>query len=148
MAILGYFAVTMQSNGIMPRRTIVPRRETSKITASNVVAAADDKKSQDVCPSLDQSNPGKELVAETREDASITPPSISGTITNEDLYEIQQVQHKPVAGYKSNNDGSFSRVESQHVPVVDGQKKVQFLSGKHSSSQGKKFLCYFSELLV
>ncbi|XP_010664251.1 serine/threonine-protein kinase MPS1 isoform X4 [Vitis vinifera] len=103
---------TMQSNSIMPRRILVPRRETSKITASNVVPTIDAKKSQDVRPSMHQGNTGKELVVEirnkvsvvgeTEEDAPITPPSIS---------------------------------ESQHVPVVDGQKKVQFLLGKNASSQ-------------
>ncbi|CBI19069.3 unnamed protein product, partial [Vitis vinifera] len=118
---------TMQSNSIMPRRILVPRRETSKITASNVVPTIDAKKSQDVRPSMHQGNTGKELVVEirnkvsvvgeTEEDAPITPPSISGSITNEDLYDVQRVQCKP------------------HVPVVDGQKKVQFLLGKNASSQ-------------
>ena len=138
----------MQSNSIMPRRILVPRRETSKISTSNVVPTADDKQSQDVRPSMDQGYTGKELAVETRGDASETPPSISGAVTNEDPYDIQQVQHKPVACYKNTNDGSFLHVESQHVPVVDGQKKVQFLSGKHASSQGKELLCLSSELLV
>ncbi|WKA09488.1 hypothetical protein VitviT2T_027128 [Vitis vinifera] len=136
---------TMQSNSIMPRRILVPRRETSKITASNVVPTIDAKKSQDVRPSMHQGNTGKELVVEirnkvsvvgeTEEDAPITPPSISGSITNEDLYDVQRVQCKPVAGCKNTDGVSFSHVESQHVPVVDGQKKVQFLLGKNASSQ-------------
>lgn len=148
----------MQSNSIMPRRILVPRRETSKITASNVVPTIDAKKSQDARPSMHQGNTGKELVVEirnkvsvvgeTEEDAPITPPSISGSITNEDLYDVQRVQCKPVAGCKNTDGVSFSHVESQHVPVVDGQKKVQFLLGKNASSQGNKLLCLSSELLV
>lgn len=148
----------MQSNSIMPRRILVPRRETSKITASNVVPTIDAKKSQDVRPSMHQGNTGKELVVEirnkvsvvgeTEEDAPITPPSISGSITNEDPYDVQRVQCKPVSGCKNTDGVSFSHVESQHVPVVDGQKKVQFLLGKNASSQGNKLLCLSSELLV
>lgn len=147
----------MQSNSIMPRRTLVPRRETSTVSTSNVVPTRDAKKSEDAGPSRNQGNTGKQFVVETRnkisvlreteEDALITPPSISGTITSEDLYDVQR-QSKPIAGYKNMDGLSFSLVESQHVPVVDTQKKVQLLLGKHAGSQGNKLSCISSSFLV
>ncbi|KAF5739679.1 hypothetical protein HS088_TW12G00888 [Tripterygium wilfordii] len=81
---------TMQSSSIGPRRMFVPQREASRSSASNVGFKVDTKKSHDVV-SPSQSHALKEpmarpktaatVVGKTLEDASITTPSISSTLT-------------------------------------------------------------------
>ncbi|KAK9270168.1 hypothetical protein L1049_025744 [Liquidambar formosana] len=141
---------SMQSNNIKPRRMLVPQRETSKSTPSNLGLTLDTKKTQDVV-SLSEGHAVKDLIVgmknsvsvvrETQEDPLITPPSISGTITNTydesfDPFNVQSDQPKPSTSCKNDNAVCLSQVESQHVPVVDNQKKVQFSLDNNASSHG------------
>ncbi|XP_017980819.1 PREDICTED: probable serine/threonine-protein kinase mps1 isoform X1 [Theobroma cacao] len=126
---------TVQTNGIMPRRMVVPQRTASR----NVGANVDTNKSRD-CVSLSHGQLVKDkiIAGESQEDASITPPSITGTITktfdeNFNPFDVDQDQPKEVVDQKENNLIPLRDVESQHV---DGQRKVQLLPGHHVSSQG------------
>ncbi|KAA8538547.1 hypothetical protein F0562_028155 [Nyssa sinensis] len=139
---------TMQSNNIRPRRILVPRRETSKTSASKVGSTVDTKKTQDeislsqkVRDSTVQANNMVSVVGETQEDASITLPSISGTIINTyeesyKPYDVQRDQPRPTIGCKNNDIISSSLVEPRQLPSVDIQKKVQFSLGNIARSQG------------
>ncbi|XP_007018980.2 PREDICTED: probable serine/threonine-protein kinase mps1 isoform X2 [Theobroma cacao] len=125
---------TVQTNGIMPRRMVVPQRTASR----NVGANVDTNKSRD-CVSLSHGQLVKDkiIAGESQEDASITPPSITGTITktfdeNFNPFDVDQDQPKEVVDQKENNLIPLRDVESQHV---DGQRKVQLLPGHHVSSQ-------------
>ncbi|KAK6257474.1 hypothetical protein QUC31_000933 [Theobroma cacao] len=126
---------TVQTNGIMPRRMVVPQRTASR----NVGANIDTNKSRD-CVSLSHGQLVKDkiIAGESQEDASITPPSITGTITktfdeNFNPFDVDRDQPKEVVDQKENNLIPLRDVESQHV---DGQRKVQLLPGHHVSSQG------------
>ncbi|KAA8546364.1 hypothetical protein F0562_002897 [Nyssa sinensis] len=138
---------TMQSNNIIPRRILVPQRETLKSSGSNVGSIVDAKKTQDetspshkVRDSTAQTKNMVSAVGETQEDGSITPPSISGSIINtyEESFkpsDVQRDQPRPITGCKNNNTISSLLVESQCLPLVDGQKKVQFSLGNTVRSQ-------------
>lgn len=82
----------MQTTTIGPRRSVVPKREPSRGSRLVTGSTAEGKRSQDVV-SLSQSLAANTLTQDTRnlatsvagesiENASITPPSISGTINN------------------------------------------------------------------
>ncbi|XP_024018126.1 serine/threonine-protein kinase mph1 isoform X2 [Morus notabilis] len=129
----------MQSNSIGPRRTLVPQRRVSKSSKSNVGSLEDTNRSREVVAvsqgntvkdSIKQIKGGPAAVKETQEDASITLPSISGTITeafDESLnpFDAQRDQAKPITGPENNP-------QSQ---LVDGQKKVQFSVASEAISQ-------------
>lgn len=128
----------MQSNNIGPKRSVVPQRVASRNSVPDVDTLADRKKSD----SLKQNQAAKVLITHTKnttvvgeshEDASVTPPSISGTITSaydDNLIPFGlQRDFKPIIVSKESNPS----VESQ---LVDGQKKVQFLTGDDANGQG------------
>ncbi|XVE95425.1 hypothetical protein REPUB_Repub02eG0095900 [Reevesia pubescens] len=125
---------TMQTNGIMPRRMVVPQRAASR----NVGANVDTDKSRDcVVLSHDQLVKDKIIAQESQEDESITPPSITGTITktfdeNFNPFDADRDQPKEVVDKKENDPIPLQDVESQSV---DGQRKVQFLTGHNVNSQ-------------
>ncbi|XVF64629.1 hypothetical protein PTKIN_Ptkin09bG0183500 [Pterospermum kingtungense] len=126
---------TMQPNGIMPRRMVVPQRAPSRNVAVNV----DNNKPQD-CVSLSHRRlfmDNKIVTRESQEDASITPPSITGTISktlgeNSNQFDMDRNQPKAVVDKKDNNPIPVQDVEAQHV---DGQRKVQLLTEPNASSQ-------------
>ncbi|GMI82896.1 putative protein kinase 1 [Hibiscus trionum] len=125
---------TMQKNGIMPRRMVVPQRVASR----NMAVNCDTNKSQD-CVSLSNGQLVKEKMnaGESQEDAFITAPSITGTTTktfdeNFNPFDVDRDQHE-AADAKENNQIPLQDVQSLNV---DGQKKVQFLTGHKGVSQG------------
>ncbi|MBA0869063.1 hypothetical protein Goshw_022706 [Gossypium schwendimanii] len=126
---------TMQTNGIVPRRTVVPQRAASR----NVGANAGANKSRDfISSSHGQLVKGKFMVGEYQEDASNTTPSITGTITktfDEDFntFDVGRDPPKEFVGKKENYLIPSHDVESKHV---DCQRKVQFLTGDNATSQG------------
>ncbi|MFQ6639791.1 hypothetical protein Gotur_016407 [Gossypium turneri] len=126
---------TIQTNGIMPRRMVVPQRAASR----NMGANNDTNKSQD-CGSLSHGQLVKNKInaGESQEDAFITPPSITGTTTktfdeNFNPFDVDQDQDKEVDAKKENNPIPLQDVQSQNA---DGQRKVQFLTGHNAVSQG------------
>ncbi|KAG6655580.1 serine/threonine-protein kinase MPS1 isoform X1 [Carya illinoinensis] len=125
---------TGQSDILRPRRILVPQREGSRSSASNVGPMLDTKKSQDVV-SLSQGHMAKDsivgtkstatVMGETQEDASITPPSILGTTTktfDESLHQFdaRRDQPKPITDCQDNDPMASLRGESQDP---GGQKK-------------------------
>ncbi|XP_044510704.1 serine/threonine-protein kinase MPS1-like isoform X2 [Mangifera indica] len=136
---------TMQSNSIMPKRSLVPKREASRNLGSNAGPCVDTKKNQDVLRiSQDHAEKdtivktknatGAPVVGEAQENASITPPSISGTITNTfddnfNPFDVQRDCSKAVTGCKEINP---SHLEFQHD---EGQRKVQFSLRSNTSCQ-------------
>lgn len=137
---------TGQSDILRPRRILVPQREGSRSSASNVGPMLDTKKSRDVV-SLSQGHMAKDSIAgtkstatvmgETQEDASITPPSILGTTTktfDESLHQFdaRRDQPKPITGCQDNDPMASLSGESQDP---GGQKKV-LSSTRSNASQG------------
>ncbi|XVF39407.1 hypothetical protein PTKIN_Ptkin01aG0032400 [Pterospermum kingtungense] len=118
---------TMQTNGIVPRRMVVPQRAASR----NVGANVDSNKSFD-CASLSHGQLVKDKgiagESESQEDASINTPSITGTLNK--TFDVNQDHPKEFVDKKEN---PLLEVESQHV---DGQRKVQFLTGHNVSTLG------------
>ena len=148
------FPGMMQSNNIKPRRSVVPQRETLKGSASDLGPAVDLKKSQDevfrshdsrVGDCFSQTQDVVPVVHKNQADASITPPSMSGTITNtyEDIskpFDVQQDQSRSFADNRNNVVVASALVQSRRVPLVDGQKKVQFSLGNSAGSQGNNLI--------
>lgn len=140
----------MQSNNIKPRRTMLAQREISKNTVSNAGKVLDAKKSQKAVPLSQRHLVGKKkstlaVNEDTLEDASITAPSISGTITKTydesfNQFDVKKNQKKSEIGRKINDPFSMSRVEAQNIPAVEGQKKVQFSLGNNAISMGNTML--------
>lgn len=126
---------------------MVPKNEVSKSSLSNVGPLEDTKKSrevdsvsQGVKDSVMQIKETTAAVKETQEDASITPPSVSGTITNafgENLNpsDVQRDQAKPISGFQENIP------KSQHIV---GQKKVQFSVASKANPQGNICLVFLN----
>ncbi|XP_048226874.1 serine/threonine-protein kinase MPS1 isoform X2 [Ricinus communis] len=141
---------TMQTNSLMPRRILVPQRDTSQTSAAS--SDVYPKKFHDVINPSSQvqsrkdssstimhtKNPVIAVVRETPEDASITPPPISATTITKtfgESFNVQRDQSKSAIECKENNPipASFSHVESQHV---DSKRKVQFSIANNATSQG------------
>ncbi|KAJ4966785.1 hypothetical protein NE237_018634 [Protea cynaroides] len=132
---------TMQSESLRPRRVLVPRREPLKGT----------DKSQDVvslrnanaeCESIDQRESVVAVAGEVPDDLSISPPSVVGTITeahdqNLGPFRVKGDQSKPDLDLNLHNGDVISSafVASQHLPAVDGPKKVQIALGSNVDSQ-------------
>ncbi|KAK0577375.1 hypothetical protein LWI29_032192 [Acer saccharum] len=128
---------TKQSSSMMPRRTL----------GLNMAPSVDTKKSEDVV-SLSQSHATKDpivriknaatTIGETQEDASITPPSIAGTITNTfdesyNPFDAHRDLPKPVTNHKENDPMSLFHLEPQQN---EDQRKVQISTGNNAGSQG------------
>ncbi|XP_062146350.1 serine/threonine-protein kinase MPS1 isoform X2 [Alnus glutinosa] len=140
-----------QSNFLKPRRMLVPQREASRSLDSNVGPMLDAKKSQDVV-SLRQGHMANDSIVatknaatalgETQDDASITPPSISGTITKTfdesfDPFDVQRDQPKFVTGCKDDKAMPLLCGESQNT---NGHKKVQLSIGSNAVSQEMEWI--------
>lgn len=135
------FSGMTQLRGKGPRRTVVPQREGSKSSAfvdsqsQGLVSTGQDLTVKD---SVMQLKNMATVIKETQEDASITPPSLSGTITkifdeNLNPFDVQRDQIKSNTGCKDCNPMPLLHSESQHI---DGQKKVQFAIASNATSQG------------
>ncbi|KAI4307313.1 hypothetical protein L6164_030516 [Bauhinia variegata] len=135
----------MQSNNIRPRRMVVPQREASRSSTSNVGPAADAKKSQDMSLSLRWSEKDsllhkkntESVIGVGQEDASITPPSIAGSFTNTfdegcNPFEAQERHPKEMANCEDKNNVPSLQVEYQNEDV---QKKVQFAIRSNHDAQ-------------
>ena len=135
-------SATRQSNILRPRRMLVPQREASRDSGSSLGPMVDAKKSQDVI-SLSRGHMVKDSVGETKnmvtvlgeiqEDASITPPTISGTITKTfdesfNSFDAPRDHVKPITGCKDDKAIPLLHGESQQT---DGQKKVQHSALEH-----------------
>ncbi|KAL6984425.1 dual-specificity kinase [Sarracenia purpurea var. burkii] len=141
---------TMQLNNTRPKRTVVPQRETSKSSASNLGSTVDLKKTQDevlgsegygVGDCVAQSVNPVPVVNECQIDTSITLPSLPSTFTNtyeesNKLFDAQQDQSRSFGDDKNNDVVTSLLVESQQVPLVADRKKVQFSLGNNATSQG------------
>jgi hypothetical protein len=136
-----------QSNILRPRRMLVPQREVSRTSDSSVGPMVGAKKSQDVV-SLRQGHMAKDSVVatknaatvlgETQDEASITPPSISGTITKPfdksfNPFDVQRDQPKFVTGCKDDKVMPLLHGEFQNT---DEHKKVQVSIGSNAVSHG------------
>ncbi|TYJ29089.1 hypothetical protein E1A91_A06G046500v1 [Gossypium mustelinum] len=125
---------TIQTNGIVPRRTVVPQRAASR----NVGANAGANKSRDcISSSHGQLVKDKFMVGEYQEDASNTTHSITGTITktfDEDFnpFDVGRDPPKEFVDKKENYLIPSHDVESKHAEC---QRKVQFLTGDNATSQ-------------
>ncbi|XP_010539632.1 PREDICTED: probable serine/threonine-protein kinase mps1 [Tarenaya hassleriana] len=132
----------MQTRTIGPRRSVASQREASRSSGLAVASKAEVKRSQDVV-SLSLSLAANNLAQETRnittgvageslENASITPPSISGAITknfdeNFNPLDRQMDESMPDVACKESN----LHMESQNR---DGHRKVQSLIGNSLTS--------------
>ncbi|KAJ7965615.1 Kinase family protein [Quillaja saponaria] len=138
---------TMQSNSIRPRRMLVPQSEVSKSSTLNVGSGVDTNKSQNVISlscrqgekesAAQVKNPAS-AVGQSQEDATITPPLISGTLTktfDEGFNPFYAQEHHPkaVSDCKDKIIMPSLHVESQNI---DSQKKAQFSTGNNATSRG------------
>ncbi|XP_011001427.1 PREDICTED: serine/threonine-protein kinase MPS1-like isoform X2 [Populus euphratica] len=132
--------IMQTSNSTKPRRTLIPKREASRTVASNVGPTTGTKSSQDVVPLSNSNLPKKNpvtVIRESHEDASITPPSFPGTITNTfdesfNPFDAQREQPKSAIDTKENNPMPLTCIESQ---LVEGKRKVQFSTVNNTISQ-------------
>ncbi|XP_073260592.1 serine/threonine-protein kinase MPS1 isoform X3 [Populus alba] len=104
--------IMQTNNSIKPRRTLIPQREASRTVASNVDPNTGTKKSQDVVP--------LRTITKTF-DESFNP------------LDGQREQPESVIATKEDNQVHLACVESQ---LVDGKRKVQFLTVNKATSQG------------
>ncbi|KAL3736660.1 hypothetical protein ACJRO7_025578 [Eucalyptus globulus] len=135
----------MQSNDMRPRRTLAPSREASRNVDSTAVRTVDPKRSQDAVSfgkvhtlreSVLQTKNIDSVMKETQDDATITPPSFSGTIAksfNDSFNPFDERIHQPTSliDYKEKDPMPLTHVE----PQVDRLKKVQFSVGENVASQ-------------
>lgn len=134
---------------------MVSKREVSRSPASNVDPSVDAKKSQDVV--LLSGHMAKDSVAatkntatvlgETREDALITPPSLSGTITKTfdgsfNAFDAQR--DHPITGCKDEKPMPLLRGEHEQT---DSEKKVPVSVGSNAVSQGNFWCLPFYKFL-
>ncbi|ESQ27349.1 hypothetical protein EUTSA_v10018161mg [Eutrema salsugineum] len=131
----------MQTSTIGPRRSVVPQRQPSRSSRLETVSTAEGPKSQDVVTlsqslaantlTQDSRNLATSVAGESIENASITPPSLSGTMFGENFNpsDRQMDLTKPpaFASLESNLDVVGSRNENAH-------KKVQSLIGSTLTS--------------
>lgn len=143
----------MQSNDMRPRRTLAPSREASRNMGPTAVPAVDDKRSKDAVPfgnvhtvreSVMQTKNIGSVMKETQDDATITPPSFSGTITksfNDSFNPFDERIHQPtsIIDYKEKDPMPLTHVE----PQVDHLKKVQFSLGENVASPGNMLIMFF-----
>ncbi|XP_065880369.1 serine/threonine-protein kinase MPS1 isoform X2 [Euphorbia lathyris] len=129
-----------QSNTLKPRRTLVPRREISRSSVSDMElkksqVGISSSQGQGLKDSIEQIKNPVAAVMETQEDASITPPSICGTITNfNNSYKTSDLQRHHsefVSDDRENNPMPSSHVESQ---LNDIKRKVRFSMADNAPS--------------
>ncbi|KAI7745373.1 hypothetical protein M8C21_004468 [Ambrosia artemisiifolia] len=128
----------MPERNILPRRSIVPRREISKSSEAILDSKTDESHDVLVKPRVqDSSTLMKSMSTLTTvncESASITPPSISDTHSDEGKFMSIDVQRDPPGcscDCRVNNMGDM-----QCLKCRDGTKKVQFALGNDIRSHG------------
>ncbi|XP_051139045.1 serine/threonine-protein kinase MPS1 isoform X2 [Andrographis paniculata] len=123
----------MQSNGIKPRRAVVPQRGTPK--GSNHVPTNDQSK-EDAPPgdrlrvSEQQSKTAAPATGYNQEDASITPPSEWGSTVNAQNKSIAQRDQSRLHITSGVNDAVTSLGAEPRAAVAEVQRKVHFSSEK------------------
>ncbi|KAJ8762842.1 hypothetical protein K2173_022971 [Erythroxylum novogranatense] len=136
----------MQTNSIMPRRIVVPQRETSRNTTSEVGPSISSKTVENVASThvrsiKDSAVHTKNVISvakQTQEDASITPPSMLGTITKttDETYNPfcgKREQIKSCIDHKENDVAPSLLGESENA---DGKSKVQYQMKTIANFQG------------
>uniref|UniRef100_A0A803L099 Protein kinase domain-containing protein n=2 Tax=Chenopodium quinoa TaxID=63459 RepID=A0A803L099_CHEQI len=128
----------MQSTNLLPRRSVPPQpqRETPKSSLHNSGLKVETKRSVEIASqpkNFDAHTNERSSVIDPQEDASLTPPSFTGTITNtyDDKYNpfgghIKDDQLNCKAGVDINVS---SAAQSKHCQVLEGSRKVKFSQG-------------------
>ncbi|XP_027093223.1 serine/threonine-protein kinase MPS1 [Coffea arabica] len=136
----------MPSNNIQPRRMLVPQRGAPKSSSITTGSTFDIKKiedegllSQKLRDCVSRSKDMVSVVSETPECASINAPSEWGSTVNTrdegyKKFDGKSKQARSHAGHKT-NDTVASVMESEHVPLVDGTKRVHFATQTDSRFQ-------------
>ncbi|KAI3464465.1 hypothetical protein Pfo_021128 [Paulownia fortunei] len=138
----------MQSNGIRPRRFLVPQQETSKESNTKPHSTIDVKKSKEDIPqvghklrgSIPQSKTMVFVSGDNQEDASITPPSEWGTTANareENFKPCNTQRDQPGLSTRSGIDDAVasSGVKPGNV-LAEVQRKVHFSTENIATSCG------------
>ncbi|KAI3673078.1 hypothetical protein L6452_39188 [Arctium lappa] len=128
-----------QLNNLQPRRLVVPRQETSKslIDSKKTDESHDVSVKQRVQDSSAQTKNMMTVTTVNHEYASITPPLISGTPTEEGKFKsigAQRGQPSFSCDCRSSNMVDFPCLKCGHVQLVDGPKKVHFALGNDARS--------------
>ncbi|XP_006351871.1 serine/threonine-protein kinase mph1 isoform X2 [Solanum tuberosum] len=137
---------TMQSNGIMPRRSVAPVRQASRGSTVNTDCTVEAKKTQDEIPLSHRlmecisqpKNIGSDTV-EAQEDASMPPSEYGSTVDvheeNYNSFNSLRDQPRSFTGHRSNITSASLGTECEHVLLAEGQKKVHFAADSTSRSQ-------------
>ncbi|GFQ02435.1 probable serine/threonine-protein kinase mps1 [Phtheirospermum japonicum] len=132
----------MQSNGIKPRRFLVPQQETAKESNPKPQSTNDAKNSKEVLQSrrLRGFNPQSKIIGENHEDASITPPSEWGTTVNTPIENPKPLRtqiNQPGPSIRPGiNDAVASAVAEPGNAVAEVQRKVHFSSENIGTPRG------------
>uniref|UniRef100_A0A803M5A3 Protein kinase domain-containing protein n=1 Tax=Chenopodium quinoa TaxID=63459 RepID=A0A803M5A3_CHEQI len=134
---------TMQSTNLLPRRSVLPQRETPKSSVHNSGLTVETKRSVEIASqpkNLHGHTNERSSVIDPQEDASLTPPSFTATITNtyDDKYNpfgghIKEDQLTCKAGVDINVSCG---AQSKHCQMVEGSRKVKFSLASSANSQG------------
>ncbi|KAL0438046.1 UNVERIFIED_CONTAM: Serine/threonine-protein kinase MPS1 [Sesamum latifolium] len=137
----------MQSNGIRPRRMLVPQQETSKESNMKPHSEIDAKKSKEdilqgnrLMGSIRESKTTISVTGDNQEDASITPPSEWGTTVNaheENFKPCNDQRDQPELSIRSGiNDAVASSGVKPEKILAEVRRKVHFSTEKIATSQG------------
>ncbi|KAL2231960.1 UNVERIFIED_CONTAM: Serine/threonine-protein kinase MPS1 [Sesamum indicum] len=136
----------MQSNGIKPRRMLVPQKETSKESNTKPHSAIDAKKSKEdilqghrLMSSIRESKTTVSITGDNQEDASITPPSEWGTTVNahEENLPCNNQRDQPGLSIRSGvNDAVASSGVKPEKVLAEVRRKVHFSTEKIAKSHG------------
>ncbi|KAL9245529.1 hypothetical protein vseg_019172 [Gypsophila vaccaria] len=122
---------TMQSANLLPRRSVAPQRDVSKSSSLGSGLTVATKRTVKVGG---HASDGDSVTIEAQEDASFTPPSICGTLTN-----TFDEKYNPFGGVSKddqpNERGKDIALNVNRDDVVEGSKKVQFSLGSSAVSQ-------------
>ncbi|OIT28864.1 PREDICTED: serine/threonine-protein kinase mph1 isoform X1 [Nicotiana attenuata] len=136
---------TMQSNVLMPRRSVAPQRGASKGSTLNRDCALDTKKTQDeislshrLMECISQPKNIGSVNVEAQEDAM--PPSEYGSTVdaheeNYNSFNSLRDQPRSFTGRRSNITAASSVTECEHILLAEGQKRVHFAADSSSKSQ-------------
>ncbi|WMV54106.1 hypothetical protein MTR67_047491 [Solanum verrucosum] len=138
---------TMQSNGIMPRRSVAPVRQASRGSTVNTDCTVEAKKTQDEIPLshrlMECISQPKNICSDTveaQEDASMPPSEYGSTVDmheeNYNSFNSLRDQPKSFTGHRSNITSASLGTDCEHVLLAEGQKKVHFAADSTSRSQG------------
>ncbi|XP_075088967.1 serine/threonine-protein kinase MPS1-like isoform X3 [Nicotiana tabacum] len=137
---------TMQSNVLMPRRSVAPQRGASKGSTLNTDCALDTKKTQDeislshrLMECISQPKNIGSVTVEAQEDAML-PSEYGSTVDaheeNYNSFNSLRDQPRSFTGRRSNITAASSVTECEHILLAEGQKRVHFAAESTSKSQG------------